>query len=204
MILKIILFIILFLSIVAILFFLICILSPAVSEQTRIDDNILLSKFEHNFKKIDGQSSSVDANSSEKRAVVLCSCDKHISSSHFMKNTSSQSCAVIAAEYSSLSDCPFMCIGKGDCISSCPQNAILIKNETAVISNLCIGCGNCISACPKGIISMIDKRIEKTVICSNSTTRLTTCDALKKEQIIPHPEKKYFKIFQSCYRILFE
>ena len=203
MILKAILFIIIFLCIAAILFFLICILSPAVSEQTKIDENIVFSKFEHNFKKLDAQPSSDDTASREKQAVVLCSCDKKFSSVSPVKNFPGQSCAVIAAEYASLSDCPFMCIGKGDCISSCPQNAILIKNETAVISNLCIGCGSCVSACPKGVISLVDKNTEKTVVCANNAMRLTTCDAFKKEQIILRPGKKHFKIFQTCYRILF-
>ena len=52
MILRIILFVLFLLIITTLLFFITCILSPAVSEQTGITDNFLLSKAEYNFKKL--------------------------------------------------------------------------------------------------------------------------------------------------------
>lgn len=46
------------------------------------------------------------------------------------------------------------CIGCGQCVNYCPQEAISIVNKKALIDpNLCIDCGRCINACPQGAIS---------------------------------------------------
>jgi len=46
------------------------------------------------------------------------------------------------------------CIGCGKCINYCPQGAISLVDEKAVIdTSSCIDCGRCINICPKGAIS---------------------------------------------------
>ena len=40
------------------------------------------------------------------------------------------------------------CIGCGECVSSCPLDAIVIKDEKAVVDASCAECGACIDACP--------------------------------------------------------
>lgn len=46
------------------------------------------------------------------------------------------------------------CIGCGQCINYCPQQAISIVNKKALIDlNLCIECGSCINICPQEAIS---------------------------------------------------
>ncbi len=55
--------------------------------------------------------------------------------------------------------CPYGCLGLGDCMAVCPQDAIKIdeKRKIAVIDpDRCTGCGLCISECPKNIISLVD------------------------------------------------
>ncbi|MEW5909201.1 MAG: DUF362 domain-containing protein [Thermodesulfobacteriota bacterium] len=47
------------------------------------------------------------------------------------------------------------CIGCGDCVSHCSQQAILLVDEKAVISeSVCIGCGECILICPNSAIEV--------------------------------------------------
>lgn len=201
MILRIILFVLFLLIIAILLFFITCILSPAVSEQTGITDNFLLSKAEYNFKKL-GKLAIQQAGASQVKAVVKCSCHKTFSEHPEVQNYPGLSCAVIASEYGSIGGCNYMCIGKGDCAAACPQRAITIMNGTAVISNFCIGCGKCIPLCPKGIIQLVDKSVKKMVVCSNTDQPFTTCSSMQKEEIIEEPVKKYFKIWASCYRII--
>jgi len=46
------------------------------------------------------------------------------------------------------------CTGCGSCASACPQEAITIRNNLAMINrDLCIECGRCAAACPSGAIS---------------------------------------------------
>ncbi len=47
------------------------------------------------------------------------------------------------------------CIGCGDCIDHCSQNAITLKDEKAGIDpEKCIGCGECILICPQSAIQV--------------------------------------------------
>lgn len=201
MILRLILFIMFIIMLSALLFFIVCILSPAVSEQTAIKDNFLLSKAEFGFKKL-GKSAIQHQEPAAKKAVVKCSCRKTFAQNSEVQNFPGLSCAVIASEYGSVGGCNYMCIGRGDCASACPQKAILIINNTAVISNFCTGCGECLPVCPKGIIQLVDRTVKKMVVCSNMNQPLTTCSSRQKEEIIEEPVKKYFKIWTSCYRMI--
>jgi NAD-dependent dihydropyrimidine dehydrogenase PreA subunit len=47
------------------------------------------------------------------------------------------------------------CTGCGDCVSTCPLDAIQIKDNIAVIDEeTCGDCGACVDACPSEAISM--------------------------------------------------
>jgi len=47
------------------------------------------------------------------------------------------------------------CVGCGDCVDHCSQEAISLKDEKATIdSEKCIGCGECIIICPNGAIQV--------------------------------------------------
>ncbi|MGQ1783963.1 MULTISPECIES: indolepyruvate ferredoxin oxidoreductase subunit alpha [unclassified Saccharicrinis] len=46
------------------------------------------------------------------------------------------------------------CTGCGDCVSSCPNDAITLYGGKASISSSdCVGCGKCVSHCKEGAIS---------------------------------------------------
>lgn len=135
------------------------------------------------------------------RAVVLCCPDKEFTCHQNFYNKE-LSCVLINSLHESSNDCKFSCIGHGDCAQSCPQSAIIMKNKTAVVTNLCIGCGRCINVCPKKIIKMVSKDDNSIVMCSSNEDALTTCSAKCNEQKLERKEKKYFKIWEVCYKLI--
>ncbi len=47
------------------------------------------------------------------------------------------------------------CVGCGACEDVCPQSAIKIENDIAVINEKdCVDCGACVDECPNSAISM--------------------------------------------------
>lgn len=71
-----------------------------------------------------------------------------------------KSCRVKAGLYSGDTDCPFGCLGCGDCVAACQFGAISMDPETGlpvVDETKCTACGSCVKACPKGIIELRNK-----------------------------------------------
>ncbi len=92
-----------------------------------------------------------------------------------------KSCIVLKKLYQSQTNNLNDCLGFGDCIKKCEQNAIIIKEGRAYITSVCDGCGKCIDSCPNKLINMISFQDYST----------------KKDQI----SKKYFKFWQVCFNI---
>ena len=68
-------------------------------------------------------------------------------------------------------DCKSGCVGVGDCIKSCKQDAIsLVKGKIVVDKEKCDGCGDCAKpeVCPQKLIRMIPKDATNFIPCSNS------------------------------------
>ena len=113
----------------------------------------------------------------------------------------SYSCALVNKYSGTGTPCKFSCIGIGDCVKICPQNAIYIKNNTAVVSKQCIGCGKCVEICPLQIIRLIPKNTTEYTICANKSDEKSGCNEELKTQKVVWNEKKHFKIWATCYRI---
>lgn len=66
------------------------------------------------------------------------------------------------------------CTGCGDCVSVCPNDAIIIQNSVATIDHaVCDGCCACIDACPEGAIQSAEEEpgmIKTVVIAENLPT----------------------------------
>ena len=52
--------------------------------------------------------------------------------------------------------CSYGCIGYGDCVDSCPFDAMFMNDNglPVVIDDKCTGCGNCVDACPRDIMEL--------------------------------------------------
>ena len=89
------------------------------------------------------------------------------------------SCSLFHRIYGSGQREPKVCFGFGDCVGSCPQEAIFVRDNHARISRMCNGCGECVGSCPERIISLVPR-------------------AKKSGEI----EEKDFKFWSACYRLL--
>lgn len=71
-----------------------------------------------------------------------------------------KSCRVKAGLYSGDTDCPFGCLGCGDCVDACQFGALSMDPVTGlpvVDETKCTACGSCVKACPKGVIELRNK-----------------------------------------------
>ena len=103
----------------------------------------------------------------EQVAVIRCHGDcEH--TAHRMDYVGIHSCEAAKTMYGGNGKCIFGCIGLGDCVSVCPQDAICIENGMAHIdTRKCIGCGLCARTCPRGIISLMADVERVMVTCNN-------------------------------------
>lgn len=137
----------------------------------------------------------------DNKALVLCSCEKEFKLSHSVFNKS-YTCIMAKSIYNSGVDCKYACIGLGDCLKVCPQNAISIINNTAVISNNCCGCGKCVEICPQKLIKLVPKNTKTYVKCTNINKEMTSCTKNNIEEKVSWDDKKDFKIWKICYNII--
>ncbi|MCF0229124.1 MAG: RnfABCDGE type electron transport complex subunit B [Parasporobacterium sp.] len=79
-----------------------------------------------------------------------------------------ESCKAAKLFYGGRGSCTYGCLGIGDCMNVCPQNAIYMDKGIAHVDNeLCIGCGLCAKTCPNGIITLVPDVIRTMVTCNN-------------------------------------
>ena len=196
MILSIILLIVVILIVAILLMFLFYILFPSIKNQSKVMENPILADSEVNYiKPIVNQTEKSDM-----KAIVLCSSTKKFEMKRKIFNES-YSCSLVYKYSGTGTPCKYSCIGLGDCVKICPQNAIFIKNNTAIISSQCIGCGKCVNICPLQIIRLIPTNTKEYTICANKSDEKSGCDEELKTQKVVWNEKKHFKIWATCYRI---
>lgn len=71
-----------------------------------------------------------------------------------------KSCRVKAACYSGDTGCSYGCLGCGDCVAVCQNDAIHMDPQTGlpvVDEEKCTACGQCVKACPKNVIELRNK-----------------------------------------------
>ncbi len=103
----------------------------------------------------------------EKVAYVACNgtCDVVARKHDYRGHTT---CHTAKINYSGDKLCPSSCLGYGDCVKVCPQNAITVVDGVAKIDpKKCIGCGICARQCPNAIIKIVNDTTRVIVQCSN-------------------------------------
>lgn len=85
------------------------------------------------------------------------------------------SCRASAIYYNGKEVCRFGCLGVGDCIKVCLQEAIEIRDRRAVIlQHKCNACGLCVKACPKKVIKIQKaKQAVRVACCSHDPGKVT-------------------------------
>ncbi|MBQ2821102.1 MAG: RnfABCDGE type electron transport complex subunit B [Thermoguttaceae bacterium] len=102
------------------------------------------------------------------KAVVHCSANEHQRLGR--QNYAGEKTCVAANLVSGIQDCTYGCLGFGDCMRACPNDAISIVDGLARIRyHQCVGCRMCETTCPRHIISIIPFRKSQilAVACSN-------------------------------------
>ena len=196
MILAVILLILIVLTVSILLLFLFYILFPSIHSQNKIKEDPVISDNEIEYIKPVIEHTEV----SDMKDLVLCCCNKSFKNQRDIFNEG-YSCTLVK-EYSGTGcDCKYACIGLGDCTKICPQQAIIIKNRTAVVTKLCIGCGKCVEICPLQIIRLVPKDTKEYTLCANKSDEKSSCSEESKTQKVLWNEKKHFKIWETCYKI---
>lgn len=157
---------------------------------------------------------------SRKIAVVKCSSIRE-PQERLLQHSKQIDCSIYLNQYGKVDFCKYGCIGYGSCATICPENAIIIKNNTAIVTDSCSGCGLCVDKCPQKIIELIDvkngcftqcslPKSENNSNCSASCISCKKCDSedfkleycphmcIKKTPIITN---KGFKFWQFCYNM---
>ncbi len=107
----------------------------------------------------------VDPSKINKKAVVRC----YGNSSVIGNYSGIKTCRAATELLDGYKKCPYGCLGLGDCMAVCPNDAISIDEEmnVAVIDpDKCIGCGLCVKECPRGIIQLVPANANIVYLCS--------------------------------------
>lgn len=91
-----------------------------------------------------------------KRAVVACAVTCSLRPD-VRRYDGVRRCAIEASFCEGESDCPYGCLGCGDCVEACPYDALYIDADTGlpvVRLDKCVGCGKCSMACPRGVMQL--------------------------------------------------
>lgn len=100
-------------------------------------------------------------------AVVHCKGDCNATEDEFNFD-GIQSCKAAKRFFGGKGSCKYGCIGLGDCMDVCENEAIVIENGVArILPWNCGSCGQCAKVCPNGLISIrpLEKNID--VMCSS-------------------------------------
>lgn len=103
------------------------------------------------------------------KAQVLCNPNKTFEIKKF-KYTGQKDCNLFKKFYDSDVLCPYMCYGFGSCRNACPENAIIIRKNTAFIKDSCNACGKCLNSCPNNLIKIYNKTENQPILCAAQGT----------------------------------
>lgn len=174
MILSILFLFLMLLIITAVLFYFFCFFVPALKVKYEGISELLASELKFSREDI------YDFYPHDFSKVAVVEDKKHEEDKRRLIYMGEKNCRLFHEIYRSEYTNPKVCIGFGDCVKVCPQEAIIIRDGKAVITSLCNGCGKCIDFCPEKLISLVpeQKNYEENSL-------------------------KHFKFWSACYKLLF-
>lgn len=185
-----------------VIYFVFGIFHPVAKNQTGLKNDPLFSDAELNYIN---SNQDKDVKVSNLKAFVMCSPERTFPKERLNYN-GIKNCTLFRSIYLSKTDCIYGCIGYGDCVTSCPQEAIIIKNNTAVITSNCCGCGQCLNICPVDLIKLMpySKDVEGHPIklCNVPAGSNSTCSQCNRECQMSIPENSNFKIWKSLHKAI--
>ena len=109
-----------------------------------------------------------DAGSMEKKvAFVMCNGTTE-NAAKLYEYEDINSCKAAKQLFGGSKQCPYGCIGLGDCVQACEFDAIHIIDGVAVVGrDYCTSCGACAKACPQKLIKIIPESAKVQVRCHN-------------------------------------
>jgi Na+-translocating ferredoxin:NAD+ oxidoreductase RNF subunit RnfB len=79
-----------------------------------------------------------------------------------------ETCAAAKLLFGGKASCVYGCIGLGDCVHACPEGAIRIEDNLAVVNtSMCVGCTKCTQVCPNGLLQMVPDTARFVVHCKS-------------------------------------
>ncbi len=142
-------------------------------------------------------------------AFVACFGEKSCDSAYdeaLLNYEGLEDCEVFLNAHNSTNDCPWKCVGFGNCVKSCPRSAISIQNHTAVILSNCNGCGVCLESCPQNLIRITDALKPEAKICNlpeGINVNCSECNSGKNKNpvILEKRNVGLFQFWQNCYKL---
>lgn len=110
-----------------------------------------------------GQADAVEP----KIAKVICQGETGVSKERYVYD-GIESCQMASDTAGGPKQCPYACIGLGDCVKVCAFDALSIQNGLAVVDDdKCTACGMCESVCPRHSIQLRSQSSYVVVRCQN-------------------------------------
>ena len=104
------------------------------------------------------------------RAVAVSNCAAgHGQSRRHFTATRRESCLDLQLQYGGEAACAWACLGAGDCVTACPEDAIRMEGGSPRIdTQACTGCGQCVTSCPRQVLSLIPADAQIYMACASA------------------------------------
>ena len=133
--------------------------------------NLCLPAGEAGYKQINtilGVSDDSGKGIAKRTAVVHCQGDSKTVKDK-MEYIGINTCFAAKQLFGGQRSCTYGCLGYGDCVAVCPNDAICVKGQLARIDpRRCSGCAVCLKVCPANVISVEEEPLYVAVRCKNT------------------------------------
>ncbi|MGN0822573.1 MAG: 4Fe-4S binding protein [Candidatus Gallimonas sp.] len=115
-----------------------------------------------------------------KPTVSVCMCSGGLNAKDKYEYVGAVDCAEQAKLSGGAKACKYGCLGNGNCVRVCPEEAIALKHECALVDpDRCISCGACILTCPKTLFARIPADAKIYIACSSHDRGKAVLDVCK-------------------------